>query len=421
MDSINAHIPNQSGYKPKHSCETLLLKVINDILLNMDDLTCTIMLLLDLSAAFDTVDHDELLDLLWYELGFRGNVYNWFVEFLRDRRQAVNIDGHKSSFKENKFGVPQGSVMGPFLFNIYVRNLIKTMEQMGFTIHGYADDHQILFSFKIDFQVAAIRWTIPHCLNFIGNWMNRHFLKLNPSKSQVIVFYPKAHCGQLVFDNLMLMDGSSIEITQEVYNLGVTLDSPLSFSPHITSNISQGYNLIRDVVGIRRYLSLEHLKTLVNSIIIGKVDNCNSLLYGISAYDRDRLQKFQNSCARTIYRKKKYDHVSGILKELHWLPSEARTYFKILCYVYKCIHDLAPRYLSDLITIKRSHNLSLAIPRCRTQVGDRAFKCAGPRLWNALPVEIRMKDTLDKFKAILKHHLFTNFQQYKIHIDIYRS
>ena len=119
--------------------------------------------------------------------------------------------------------------------------------------------------------------------------------------------------------------------------------------------------------------------------------------------------------------KKKYDHVSGILKELHWLPSEARTYFKILCYVYKCIHNLAPRYLSDLITIKRSHNLSLAIPRCRTQVGDRAFKCAGPRLWNALPVEIRMKDTLDKFKAILKHHLFTNFQQYKIHIDIYRS
>ena len=421
MDSINAHIPNQSGYKPKHSCETLLLRVINDILLNMDDLTCTIMLLLDLSAAFDTVDHDELLDMLWHELGFRGNVYNWFVEFLRDRRQAVNIDGHKSSFKDNKFGVPQGSVMGPFLFNIYVRNLIKTMEQMGFTIHGYADDHQILFSFKIDFQVAAIRRTIPHCLNFIGNWMNRHFLKLNPSKSQVIIFYPKAHSGQLVFDNLMLMDGSSIEITQQVYNLGVTFDSPLTFSPHITSTISQGYNLIRDVVGIRRYLSLEHLKTLVNSIIIGKVDNCNSLLYGISAYDRDRLQKFQNSCARTIYRKKKYDHVSGILKELHWLPSEARTYFKILCYVYKCIHDLAPSYLSELITIKRSHNLSLAIPRCRTQVGDRAFKCAGPRLWNALPVEVRMLGTLDRFKARLKHHLFTNFQQYKMQIGIYRT
>ena len=421
LDLIGGHTTNQSGYKPRHSCETLLMRVTNDILKNMDSSKCTIMLLLDLSAAFDTVDHDVLLNMLWFELGFRGKVYNWFVEFLRDRRQAVGIDGRNSSFKANKYGVPQGSVVGPFLFNIYVRNLIKTMEQMGFTIHGYADDHQVLFSFQIDFQVAAVRSTVPLGMDVLSKWMERHFLKLNPSKSQVIIFHPKAISQKLVFERLLLSDGSYIPISKEVYNLGFTLDSQLAYSSHISATIAQGYHLIRNIASIRKYLSDDHVKTLVNAIVIAKVDNCNSLLYGISSYDAGRLQKFQNSCARLIYRKRKYDHVSGILKQLHWLPSEARTYFKLLCYVYKCIHDLAPSYLSELIVVRRYHDLSLSVPRCSGKSGDRAFSTAGPRLWNALPADLRLTTTLDKFKSQLKHLFFSSFDQYKQKVNIYRS
>ena len=353
MDRIKAHIPNQSGYKPKHSCETLLMRVTNDIIVNLDKSKCTIMLLLDLSAAFDTVDHAVLLRLLWSELGFRGTVYEWFVAFLSGRRQAVNIDGQKSDFKYNACGVPQGSVMGPFLFNIYVRNLIMMLESLGFTIHGYADDHQVLFSFQIDFQVAVVRNSIPNCLDHIATWMNKHFLKLNPSKSQVIIFCPKDKVGQFVFDRVMLSDGSFIQVSNEAYDLGVTLDSQLTYSSHISSTISQGYRLLKNVAAIRKYLSVEHLKSLVNSIVVAKVDYCNSLLYGVSADNKGKLQKFQNSCARLIYRKRKCDHVSGILRELHWLPSEARTYFKILCYVYKCLYGLAPSYLTDLIIVRR--------------------------------------------------------------------
>ena len=421
MYTTNGHIPNQSGYKPKHSCETLLIRILNDIIINMDNSKLTIMLLLDLSAAFDTVDHDILLDILWYELGFRGEVFRWFVEFLHNRRRAVSIDGHKSSFRDNLYGVPQGSVIGPFLFNIYVRNLIHAMEQAGFTVHGYADDHQVLYSFQIDFQVSVIRNIIPRGLDLISSWMCKHFLKLNPSKSQVIVFYPKAKSGQVVFERLMLSDGTYIPLSSEVYNLGVTMDSQLTFSPHISSTIRHGYQLVRNVSSISKFLSQDHLKTLVNSIVIGKVDNCNSLLYGVSAYNSDRLQKFQNSCARTIYRKRKYDHVTGILRELHWLPSEARPYFKLLCYVYKCLHDLAPSYLSDLIAIRRAYDLTLVVPRSSTQIGDRAFSQAGPRLWNALPADIRTINNLNTFKSQLKHLLFSSFKNYKFKVNIYRS
>lgn len=421
LDLIKAHIPNQSGYKPKHSCETLLLRVTNDILVNMDNSKCSIMLLLDLSAAFDTVDHSVLLHLLWSELGFRGNVFQWFVAFLGGRRQAVNVDGHKSSFEKNNYGVPQGSVVGPFLFNIYIRNFIKIMQEKGFVIHGYADDHQILLSFQIDFQIAAIRNTIPNCLDFIASWMNKHFLKLNPTKSQVIIFHPGANHRQVVFDFLMLSDGSYLKISSEVHNLGVILDSSMSFSPFITSSIAQGYHLIRNISSIRKYLSRDDIKTLVNSIVIAKVDNCNSLLYGVSTYDSDKLRKFQNSCARLIYHKRKRDHVTGILKELHWLPSEARIYFKILCYVFKCLHDLAPAYLTELVVVRRDHNLDLVVPRTKSRAGDRAFSCVGPRLWNALPADIRMIDGLDGFKSHLKHLFFSSFTQYKLQVNIYRS
>ena len=421
MDSIGGHVSYQSGYKPQHSCETLLLRVTNDILVNSDEGKCTIKVLLDLSSAFDTVDHPGLLDIMWHDHGFRGTVYDWFADFLSERSQAVSIDGQNSDFKNNGYGVPQGSVVGPFLFNIYVGNLIKMLEKEGFTVHGYADDHQILYSFKIDFQAAAIRRTIPHCLDLIANWMKKHFLKLNPSKSQVIVFYPKSNSTQVVFDHLMLSDGSYIKISDKVHNLGALTDSTLSFSPHITSIISQGYRLIRGIAGVRKYLSVDHLKTLVHSIIVAKVDHCNSLFYGISSYDSNRLQKFQNSCARLIYGKKKYDHVSGILKELHWLPAEARTYFKILCCVWKCLHGLAPSYLTELIIISRPHTLTLRVPRSQSRSGDRAFSRAGPRLWNALPTDIRLIESLDRFKGQVKHLLFSSFTRFKLQVNVYRS
>ena len=138
MDLNNLHIPHHSGYKPNHSCETLLLRLNNDILIAMDNGKCTIIFLLDLSAAFDTVDHDRLMYILFHEIGLRGKVLRWFEAYLFQRRQAVDINGKLSEFLDTPYGVPQGSVLGPILFNIYVRSLISTLNQAGFDAHGYA-------------------------------------------------------------------------------------------------------------------------------------------------------------------------------------------------------------------------------------------------------------------------------------------
>ena len=192
----------------------------------------------------------------------------------------------------------------------------------------------------------------------------------------------------------------------------------MSFSPHISSSISQGYGLIRNIAGIRKYISRDHLKTLVNSIIVAKFDNCNSLYSGISSFEAGRLRKFQNACARLIYNKKKRDHVSGIMQELHWLPCEARIFFKIVCYVFKCIHGLAPSYLSELLVVKHHQDLSLCVPRTLTSYGDRAFYCVGPKLWNSLPIDIRMVNSLDCLKVKLKHYFFNSFIENKSKLNM---
>lgn len=419
MDFNNLHIPNQSGYKSRHSCETLLLCLNNDILMAMDSGKCTIILLLDLSAAFDTVDHDRLLYILSHEIGIRDDVLMWFKSYLLNRRQAVDIDGNLSEFSDTPYGVPQGSVLGPILFNIYVRSLIHTLNEAGFDAHGYADDHQVKKVFAVQFQYEAIRVAVPRCLDVIAHWMKSSFLKLNSSKSQVIIFAPSNLASQVYIDQIKLSNGCSIPVSLMVHNLGVLVDRDLSYAPQINSICSVSYKLLRNLASVRKFLDPDDLRILVQSIIISRIDNCNSLLYGILASNIYKLQKLQNSCARLLFAKKKRDHVTPLLKELHWLPIRQRIVFKILLLVFKFYHNLVPAYIKSLLNTSARDYYKLTVPRANTPYGDRAFEICAPRLWNALPSSLRISTTLPYFRSHLKHHLFVNFDHFIAQSNIY--
>ena len=157
------HSNKQYGYKKGHSSEMLLVKVVNDLFIACDKNTHTVLMLLDLSAAFDTVDQRKLLEILRKEIGVQGTPYKWFESFLRFRTQKVKIGDAYSSEVILEYGVPQGSVLGPNLFNIYIRSFYQQVLSAGFDIEGYADDHQLRRPFSPLFQVSSLGDKIQKC------------------------------------------------------------------------------------------------------------------------------------------------------------------------------------------------------------------------------------------------------------------
>ncbi len=176
----------QSSYKRLHSTETALNCVVDDVLRGIDNRKCALLLVFDISAGFDTVDHNILLKRLHDSIGLRGFVFNWFKSYLSDREQAVSIDGIESSSRPLKFGVPQGSVLGPILFNIYIMPLANLIRKHGIPFHLYADDSQkyAIFDMKDYAQTVS---KLESLAQDIRVWFHANRLKGNDSKTEVML------------------------------------------------------------------------------------------------------------------------------------------------------------------------------------------------------------------------------------------
>ena len=188
--TINRLYPKaQSAYREHHSTETALLRVKNDILLNMNQQRVTLLVLLDLSAAFDTVDHTILLNRLSSDFGISGQAYSWFDSYLRNRFQSISINGKTSTKFHTKYGVPQGSCLGPLLFVLYTSRLFKIIEHHLPDVHTYADDTQLYVSFSADssFEQSAALEAMQSCIVDIRKWMLQDRLKLNDDKTEFII------------------------------------------------------------------------------------------------------------------------------------------------------------------------------------------------------------------------------------------
>ena len=269
-------------WEKHHSTGTLLLKIVNKLLTSFDNNVPCVALLLDLGAAFDTVDHKKLLDILYCDLGVVGTAYEWFKSFLTNRTLHVKIGEAFSDEASLPYGIPQGSVLGPPLFNIYTKPLYKHIEPSNFDIDGYAYDHQLLKQFILSLQKYSLTEGIQKCLNFISDWMSEYFLRLNPDKTKIIVFAPPSIRKEIKIGGTFL-DGQCIRFVDSAKHLGVLLDSELSFGKQVTKVVKSCFSIIRKLSSISFYLSQDDLNTLVCAYIFSQIDYCNSLYFGLNS------------------------------------------------------------------------------------------------------------------------------------------
>ena len=405
----------QSAYKMHHSCETALVRVQNDILRYIDTNRCVLLLLLDMSAAFDTVDHFILIERLNIRFGIRGSALGWFKSYLANRTQFVNIDGTSSNLHNLNCGVPQGSVLGPLLYCLYTSPVGDIIRSHGLSFHLYADDQQLYTSFCFDseLEMDLAKSTIESCVSDIQKWMVINKLKLNTEKTELLYLHSRFRpCLDLGAINL---GSDNVYPSPKARNIGAIFDSTLTMSAHVNSIVKSGFYHLRNIAKIRNVLSRETTKILIHAFVCSRIDNYNSLLFGLPKNLVNKLQHLMNAAARVIARVDIHDHISPVLKELHWLPVEQRIIFKINLITFKCLNDLAPSYLKELITLYQpnrtlrssSDKLKLAtVPYNLKNYGYRSYSVHAPILWNSLPFFIRSADSVATFKSNLKTYLF---------------
>ena len=406
MTDNQLHSEEANGYKGGHSTELLMTKIVNDLLINCDEKKPTIVLLLDLSAAFDTVDQEKLLEILKNEIGIVGIALEWFRSFLTERTQRVKINDAYSEMMKLLYGVTQGSVLGPPLFNIYIRSLYPYIRPLLFQIFGFADDHQLLKAF-IPAKQAAAYDDIEKCLNMINRWMNEFFLCLNANKTKILVIYPPSMRDNIILRGTFI-NNVCIRFVKNAKNLGILLDEMLTFDDQVQRVVKSSIGVIKKISEIKSFLSREELETVVCAGVLSRLDYCNILYHGITEARLRKLQSVQNSAVHLIRKRTNHDiSTMDLLKQMHWLPVKKRITFKILLIVHKCLMGLAPMPLRRMIVMGGStRTKKLEERRCNGEMGERSFSVAGPKLWNLLPIDVRLEEDTELFKKKLKTFLF---------------
>jgi hypothetical protein len=412
FEDICAFDPRQSAYRWNHSCESAIAQVLNSIFSAADDRKVTFLTLLDLSSAFDTVDRDILMHKL-ISVGVRDNVLHWIGTYLSDRSQSVIIDSHTSTPAPLQYGVPQGSVLGPLLFIIYLSDISCVFGKLGIEYVIYADDIQFWISCSVHEAEKTVKKLTDSIIS-IKQWLASNMLVLNDSKTEVIV------CGspQLV-SRVSVTDihigNICIPLSKKVRDLGVIIDDSMTFCQHITNISSSAFAYLRVIGRLRQSLSKKDCLMLVQSLVISRILYCSTIFNGISQKQMQRLQRIQNASLRLVELKSRSDSIADSFLTHKWLKVPKLIVYRSSVFTFSILKSQRPSYLYNLLRpYRQSRELRsingnlLDTPRCLTRMGERSFSLFAPSVWNSIPRQVKEIISTDGFKAHLLNHLMTS-------------
>lgn len=393
----------QFGFRKHHSTYMALLSLFDNLTRNLDNGEITAGIFLDLSKAFDTVDHSILINKLNH-YGVRGNSCDWFASYLTNRQQFVHINGTNSNFSLIHCGVPQGSILGPLLFLIYINDITNTSDICNFIL--FADDTNVFLSDKD-----------PHILNQkinaefekIQNWFKCNKLSLNIKKTHYLLFNTRHHDPSLIhIQNLTRQNKTKF--------LGVYIDDNLNWNDHITHVMDKISRAVGILNKARKLLPTKALKTLYCSLVLPYLQYCN-IVWGSNYYARlHRLFLLQKKAIRIINNAEYLAHTAPLFIKSNQLNVFDINKLQMGNFMYNFLHRLLPDSILNSFDFTQGthphntrHKTQLIVPRFKYMTRSFSIAVCGPKLWNATNDYIQKAKSINIFKNLLKKHLLSTY------------
>lgn len=373
---------------------------MNEALRGMDNRQVTLLILLDLSAAFDSVDHGILAQRL-RQCCIVEDAHKWIMNYLLGRTQSVCISGRTSPPRAVTCGVPQGSVLGPILFLIYLSGLSDIISPFSIQHTLYADDLQLYVTTSTE-QLSSAVVNMQNCIAAVKAWFAQSLLTLNSSKTECILIGTPAMLKKCTVSHIII-DDCVIPFSSSVRDLGVLLDASLDLKAHVSQVCAKSYMRLRLINRLRKSLSQSHFAMLANSLVLSNLDYCTAILYNLPQCTLSKLQNVINAVYRCTHRLCRSDHITSRQQRDGCHTIEQRIQMRIAMIVHTTLTHGRPLYIQDWLAPVtrerelRSNNLHLLESRrVNSTAGERAFSVCGPRVWNTLPPDIRSATSRDE-------------------------
>ena len=395
----------QHGFRSTLSTDSALLTLSNMLYENIDKRKVSLITVCDLSKGFDSVSHDILLSKCR-----KLNIDSfWFQNYLSNRTQSVRINNCFSNKTNVCYGVPQGSVLGPILFIIYVNDLSYFFPEC--KVIQYADDTQFIHTGDVS-DIKALMRSGEESIRKAMMYFYKNGLMLNASKTQCMFVGTRGFLSQIPADTHMKVNGNQIVPSKYSKNLGIFFDSNMQFNKHIDEISRKIFGTIMYVNRLKDNFNKSSRITVIQSLVLSIITYGIKIWGSASATQIQRVQKLQNFAAKVaLGGAAKHDHVTPYLQELGWLKVKEKYLFEVGVTVYNVIKQRLPHWLitlpivSDYSVVNTRQQNQLYVPKCNTCMGMRSLQVAGPSFWNSLPSDARDANSLPSFKNRIKKHL----------------
>ena len=397
---------SQFGFRPKHSCESALLCMVDDWATEVDRSKFCGVAFIDMRKAFDSVNYDVLLNKLSM-IGCSENALAWFKSYFCFRDQLTEIGGKLSNTRSTISGVPQGSVLGPLLFTIYINDLVSSIKSGKVVM--FADDATLYVSGS---NLESVESQLNSAMNEVYKWTSKNRLVLNDKKTKVMLLGSRQRLNTLQDKKIsVIINGTLLECVSEYKCLGVSIDDTLTFKSHVTSIakvMKQKLGLIRR----NKYIfNVDQLKRLYWGFVLPHALYCSTVWSSSSESNYKILNTLHKRAAYIVSGYTWETSSETVFRILAWPTLKELFNKSISCMVYKCVSGVAPSQLSSKFVLndnvstrvtRSTNRLLLRIPQCKTQFYRRTFVPVSVNEWNCLSDECRSAQSLAIFKKCIK-------------------